>query len=132
MYPQSARPNADADVPPIPHEQNGDEATTPLIRARVPARGADAPPTVVATTSEGLVQAVEGLARCLERVIEVLSSDETRVAKQKEELEAAADDLRQAKSALGLAPAQGELSKTGRDAHAAQRADPARSPHFGG
>jgi hypothetical protein len=97
-----------------------------VIRTTVPARSADAPPAEVTTTPAGIVQAVEGLARCLERVIEVLSPDGEK------KLEEAADELRKAKIALGLAPMQGEMSKTGRDAHAAQRADPSHSPHFGG
>lgn len=129
MYPQPSndRKQAAADVPPIPHEPNRVGAETPLIRARVPARTADAPPTVVATTHEGLVQAIDSLARCLERVLEVLAAEPTKA-----KIEAAAEDLRKAKTALGLASAQGELPKPARDAHAAQRADPAHSPHFGG
>jgi hypothetical protein len=114
--------------PPVP----GDPARVPppvqVIRTTVPAKEADAPLAVVSTTPEGLVQAVEGLASCLEKVLEVLPVDEEKKA----QIEVAADALRKAKAALGLAPTQGEMSKSGRDAHAAQRADPSHSPHFGG
>jgi hypothetical protein len=132
MYPQRTAPRttpppAQPAHPPVPGERNGGEAPLQVIRTTVPGRNADAPPAVVATTPQGLVQAVEGLARCLERVLEAVGAESARGA-----LESAADELRQAKTALGLPPAQGELSKKGRDAAAAQRADPAHSPHFGG
>ena len=129
MFPQrdsstTSKPRR-ADHPPVPGESSA-AAPAPVIRTTVAARGEDVPPAEVTTTPEGIVQAVEGLARCLERVIEALSPESERA------LEAAADELRKAKIALGLTPSQGEMSKAGRDAHAAQRADPAHSPHFGG
>lgn len=130
VFPQ--RQNASETSPPQRHPPvPGDPARVPppvqVIRTTAPSEGTDAPLAVVSTTPEGLVHAVEGLARCLEKVLEVLPADTA-----KEQIEAAAEELRKAKIALGLAPAQGELSKTGRDAHAAQRADPSHSAHFGG
>jgi hypothetical protein len=130
VFPQRQPPTASnprqTDHPPVPGEPNGAKPAQ-VIKATVPARGADAPPTEVTTTSAGLLQAIEGLTRCLERVLEAMAPGTSQEA-----LDAAADELRKAKVALGLSPTQGELSKKGRDAHAAQRADPSHSPHFGG
>src|SRR5688500_14393627 len=121
------RPPSPANHPPAPGDPGRTPVPVQVIRTTVPAPAADAPLAAVSTTPEGLVHAVEGLARCLEKVLEVLPADPTKT-----QLEAAAEELRKAKAALGLPPTQGELSQTGRNAHAAQRADPSHSPHFGG
>lgn len=117
--PESASRNPDRSVPTAP---------VSLTEARPTPWGAPVSPESVAGP-EALHASVLHLLTSLEHALAALGKAD---GPDEEELRVATEALRCAKGALKLPMTQAEMPAEARAAHAAQRADPSRSPHFGG
>lgn len=96
-------------------------------------RTSDTPPAEaqpVPVTAEALQTSLLHVIKALDQVLTGLGS-QTR-AVDEEGLRTATEELRAAKGMLNVSQTQAEMPAEARAAHAAQRADPSRSPHFGG
>ena len=130
VLPTNPQPGAQPDRPGRPAKTPSASPTTPvsLTEAR-PTPCCDPVTEQAAATPEILHTTLLHVLKSLESALSALSNPGTS---SEESLRVATEELRCAKGALKLPLTQGEMPAEARAAHAAQRADPSHSPHFGG